>query len=141
MSYPINDKVKAAKVKTDLDKELSDIMGGKKTYTQEIKRLRDKPIPQTLKDVLQDDRFGKEHAFEEMKCNHTDKNRLSMKNCERCQYDERELECETLIDNLNGNEKCTQLDENGLPQEKSLIGLKIMRGRYDDVVGYVWSWG
>lgn len=140
MSYPIDDKTKATKIQNDLQKELDDIIDKKKTYDEEIKKLRDKPIPQTLKDKLKDDRFGKTHAFEEMPCNHKDNTRLDMVNCLRCQYNERELESETLIDSLTGYEKCTQTDQAGNPQEKSLKGLKIVRGRYDDVIGYLWSW-
>jgi len=140
MSYPLQDKAKANKIKDDFEKDLEKLEKKQETYEKMITRLRKKPIPPSLSNKLKDDRFGKEHMFEEIKHNHTKNTRLLMKRCERCQYNKREIECETIIDTLNGNEKTSTLDINNSPITPTLFRLRIDRGRYDDVRGYIWEW-
>lgn len=140
MAYPLKDKTKADKIKDDFDKEINDIEKGTKKYESEIKKLRNKPIPQTLKDKLKDDRFGKEHAFEEMPCNHESNSRFNIANCQRCKYNKREIEAENLIDSLTGTEESMQKNASGILTTMTLKRLIIDRGSMDDVRGYVWEW-
>jgi len=140
MSYPIKDKTKAERIRKDFEKEIDDIATNKKTYEDEIAKLRKKPIPQTLKNKLIDPRFGKEHAFEGIKHSHSDRSRLNMINCARCQYDQREIECENLIDSLNGNEEMVIKKQGQPDKDVTLSKLKIVRGRFDDFVGFQWEW-
>lgn len=141
MSYPLKDKTKAAKIRVDFEKDIEKLEKKTETYDEMIKRLRDKPIPPALRDKLIDERFGKEHAFEEIPHNHKKNTRLSMENCERCRYNKTEVECENLIDSLDGNEQTTTRLPNGSAgPDRSLTKLFIHRGKYDDVIGYSWSW-
>jgi len=140
MSYPIKDKTKAKKIKDDFEKDIEKLEKKTDTYDKMIKKLRDKPIPPALSNKLVDDRFGKEHAFEEMKHNHKTNNRWTMKNCERCMYNQREIECENLIDSLDGNEETVFQEGTTPPVDVPLSKLVVYRGRYDDVIGFSWSW-
>jgi len=140
MTYPMKDKTEAKKIHDSFQNVLNDIQTNQKTYEQEIEKLRKKSIPQILKDKLSDNRFGKSHAFEEMKHSHTENSRLDMINCLRCQFNEREIECENLIDGLNGNEKTVVTSPIGTASDKILTQLKIQRGRFDDVIGFAWGW-
>jgi len=139
-SYPIKDKTKASLIKDKFEKDIEKLEKKTENYTNMIKTLRNKPIPQALKDKLLDDRFGKEHAFESMKHNHTINNRFTMANCDRCKYNKTEIEAENLIDGLNGNETSLVKNLAGVTVDLPLSSLKIYRGRYDDVIGYVWGW-
>ena len=135
------DKTKANKIKDNFEKEIEKLEKKSETYDKMIKRLRDKRIPLALKNKLEDERFGKEHAFENMKHNHTTNTRLTIRNCDRCKFNQREIEWENLIDSLDGNEK-TVVKIQGQPNiDKALQKLKIFRGRFDDVIGFGWSWG
>jgi len=132
----MKDKTEAKRIRDSFEKEMDDIATNKKTYEQEIEKLRKKPIPPALSSKLTDDRFRKTKAFEEMKHSHSKNSRLEMVDCLRCQFNEREIECENLIDGLTGNEKSVS-DGNDL----DLQSLKIVRGRFDDVMGFQWMWG
>ena len=104
-------------------------------YDLEITAARETPIKQTVKDILLDERFGKEHAFEAMPCNHKEKTRLAVKNCERCKYNIAELWLENTLNNAVGNETLTT--PTGIV---SLKGLIVKRGRYDDCIGVQGHW-
>jgi len=75
-----------------------------------------------------------------MPCNHTGKKKIDMVNCNRCNYNKREMEAETIIDTLNGNEKYTTKDKNDVTVTLSLNKIIIVRGHLDDCIGYHWSW-
>lgn len=140
MSYPIKDKTKANKIKDDFEKDVDKLQAKTDSYLSVITGLRNKLIPQAVKDKLEDKRFGKEHAFEELVCNHTDMTRLKMLNCVRCRYNKREIEAETIVNSLTGSEQTDYTDMLGVTTQKTLSKLTIIRGSNDDVLGYQWEW-
>ena len=134
MSYPISDKTKTKKIKDDFEILES------QDYASTIETLRAVTINPTLKAKLEDKMFGKEHAFESMTCNHQNQSKLEKLKCTRCQFNKREIEAENLVNSLTGNEETIIQNPDGSTSTKPLKSLKIQRGNFDDVIGYVWEW-
>jgi len=84
-----------------------------------------------------DPRFGKKKAFEDMKHNsHSNNpNRLEQIECTRCTFDIREKSMDDKIKSMNGNETTKS---NGLTL--TFKDIKIIRGKYDDVIGWTLIW-
>lgn len=85
---------------------------------------------------------GKSKAFEEMKHNHDkEPTRLESKQCERCRYDTAEESLTEKIKSLKDTETTKLFDRDGLPKGTAKFqNLHVLRGRFDDVMGWTISW-
>jgi len=85
-----------------------------------------------------DKRRGKPMAYTSMAHSHRSKSptRLQSKQCERCAYDRAEISWDVKLKSMNGKE--TTKDAGGRGQ--TLFGVEALRGRYDDMMGWVTIW-
>lgn len=138
MTYPLKDRTLVKKIQDEFESHCEDYK--KKDYDEVMKKIKKSKIKDAVTSKLVDRRLGKEKAFESIPCRHTEKNRFETKTCKRCQFNEREFEFETIIRNLSGDEKADIEQADGTTIEKTFSGLKVKRGKYDDVIGYHWEW-
>jgi len=130
----------AEKAKSNFKKEIKKYDG--KNFDAIITPLRNKAIKTKAKDMLIDETFSLEKAFESMPCNHDIYNKLNHKNCNRCKFNEREIWLETTLNELTGNEETEIKDKNGTSKpNQPLKKIQVIRGDLDDVIGINWVWG
>lgn len=91
-----------------------------------------KQIPTKIKNLVIDKNWNDTFIFEEMECEHSPNIKEHVKvNCNKCNYDKREVWLETILDNITGKE--TYIDKNN--KSHTISKIKIIRGVYDDVIG------
>lgn len=89
-------------------------------------------IPAKIKSKVVDKNWNDTFLFEEMPCNHDPNAKEHVKvDCEKCNYDKREIWLEQELTKMTGNE--TILNAQGIPI--TLFKITVNRGRYDDVMG------
>ena len=93
-------------------------------------------IPAKIKDKVIDLDWSKEFTFESMPCQHEpNAAKHIIKNCEVCQFKEREIWLETVLTNIEPLEKFTNTDLAGVKTLKTLHKIIVVRGKFDDCVG------
>jgi len=60
--------------------------------------------------------------------------------CLHCKFDRAEQSLKDKIKDLNNNSKKNWKDINGISHTSTIQELKVLRGRYEDVIGWVISW-
>jgi len=79
-------------------------------------------------------------AYEEIKHTHKDKpTRLESKQCQRCRFDTAEQSLTDHLKNHSGKYK-TRKVEGGPIIEVDLVELEVVRGSFDDCIGWTCSW-
>lgn len=110
-------------------------------YDKVIKELRDKSLSQKIKGMLVDEGFQlTKKGFEFMTHSHDNNpNRFNMQSCNRCKFNEREIWCRNMINEIPVDLKIDDSKNPGGPG-LLLVRIKVKRGRFDDVIGITWSW-
>lgn len=95
-------------------------------------------IPAKIASKVEDKDWSQTFIFEQMPCLHGENALPHEKvNCEKCKIDAAEKWAEDTLTKLEGNE--TTKDEDG--NTKALQKIKVVRGKYDDCIGFEWHWG
>lgn len=94
------------------------------------------------KEKFFDSRDDKPKAFEEIQHIHKeDPTRLQSKECDRCRYDLRELSMQEKKESIKDNETTSTIKPDGTPGPRaSLRKMTVVRGRFDDVIGWALEW-
>lgn len=87
--------------------------------------------------VITDNRKNLEKAYETMKHSHKSEKptRLEIQQCERCKYDTSEKSLEDKIKTMETTDQIKR--KNRILKFKEL---RVVRGRFDDVIGWSISW-
>lgn len=86
------------------------------------------------KEKIKDSKDKKEKKFKQMKHKHGDNpNGLEMVDCNRCKFEEREQSWEK-------HKKDSPLTTKVNGVTKNLQSCKVIRGKYDDVIGWSTQW-
>jgi nitrate reductase beta subunit len=89
-------------------------------------------IPKKIKSLVSDLDWNNEFIFEDMDCEHAPEAKEHVKvDCQKCQFDKRELWLENHLDKLTGEETIKDKD-NKIHKISKLI---VIRGRYNDCIG------
>lgn len=93
------------------------------------------------KEKIIDSMFGKPKAFELLKHGHSKTaNILEKKICERCRYDVAEQSLADHIKNHKDADTIKSVDKNGNGVTGVFKNMIVIRGRFDDVIGWVKNW-
>ena len=89
-------------------------------------------IPDQIKDKVKDIDWSKNFIFEDMPCDHDPEAKDHVKiNCDKCNFDKRELWLENALTKQNKDEKTKDDKGNILTLNK----ITVIRGKFDDCIG------
>lgn len=88
-------------------------------------------IPKHIGKLVTDIDWNKDFIFEDMSCEHAPLAKEHVKvDCQKCQYDKREIWIEEKLNKMTGKETMIDLDK----KIKTISRIIIHRGKYDDCI-------